>query len=138
MTIIPGVLRISEELSKFSEAFQHLERCYASNSDSVNVALTKFLAGLSQLEQGETLVSIRAKVRSSVQALAVPIDLLLKTQKQARIVIDKVKIKDIVLASELKSDCVELEEFELEKAVTLIYKTSISVYTLLSKSVNES
>ena len=140
MAVIPGILRASEDLNKFSETLRHLERCYASNSDSGSAAVAEFFAELSQLEQGETLASIRTKARLAVEDLAVPVALLLQTQEQALIIIDKFKkLKAQVLASELKSNCVGLEDIEeLEEAVVSIYKSSILIYTLLSKSVHES
>lgn len=151
MTVISGLLGALEELSRFSETFQHLERCYESNSDSVEAAVAEISAELSQLEQGATLASTRANVRLAVKGLRVPIDLLLQNQKQASIDRDRLKEIEAQLSdSKLKFDCTELEEFEdlqetvkialedLQETVASIHKRAISIYTLLSKSVDES
>ena len=151
MTVISGLLGALEELSRFSETFQHLERCYESNSDSVEAAVAEISAELSQLEQGATLASTRANVRLAVKGLRVPIDLLLQNQKQASIDRDRLKEIEAQLSdSKLKFDCTELEEFEdlqetvkigledLQQTVASIHKRAVSIYTLLSKSVDES
>ena len=151
MTVISGLLGALEELSRFSETFQHLERCYESNSDSAKAAVAEIFAELSQLEQGATLASTRANVRLAVKGLGVPIALLLQNQKQASIVRDRLKEIEAQLSdSKLKFDCIGIEEFEalqetvkigledLQETVASIDKRAVSIYTLLSKSVDES
>lgn len=140
MTTISEVLGASEDLSKVSEDFHHLERCYESISDSVSAAVAEVFAELSQLEQGGTLASTKAKVLSAIKELKIPITIFRQNQKQLSIISDRLKeIEAQFHASELKSDFEGPEEIEkLKETVALVRKNSVLVYTLLTESVHES
>lgn len=137
MTDIPGLLGALEDLSKFNETLQHLKRCYASDSDSVNAAASEFFAELSQLEQGETLTSIRDKARLAVRELAGPVKLLLQTQQQYLTVINNFQELQAQTQNH-ENESVESACEELEEAVVLFFSKAIVIYIFLSKSVDES